>query len=136
VDDVMVTNGDTGSARAQLTRDDALAELGEAIKRWGADVPEDPGAGELAELLNELADQLRNDQRDERLRSAAGPLAEAAAALGAVSRLGGLLPAVTLWHLRTAVEKEKQARRHLTEAAAPQSGGKTLSATVGLTATT
>ncbi|MEU7073015.1 hypothetical protein AB0B30_28175 [Streptomyces narbonensis] len=48
-------------------------------------------------------------------RSAAGLLAQAAEALRAVARLGGLLPAVSLWHLRTAIRQEAAARAQLAE---------------------
>ncbi|WP_146057589.1 hypothetical protein [Streptomyces sp. SM12] len=97
-----MTNGDRRSPRPPLCCDDALAALGEAAQRWGCDVPKDPGAGELAD---ELVGRLRVGQRDERFSSnAAEAMAEVAEALGAVSRLGGLLPAVALWHLRAAVE--------------------------------
>ncbi|MEY9839384.1 hypothetical protein [Streptacidiphilus sp. EB103A] len=98
----------------------ALAALGTATRWWGADVPEDPGSGELAELLDEVVERLRGDQRDERLRRASEPLAEAVEALNAVARLGGLLPAVSMWHLRNAIRLEAEARSHLTEAAQRQ----------------
>ncbi|MEU6406159.1 hypothetical protein [Streptomyces sp. NPDC046985] len=62
----------------------------------GCDVPEDPEAGELAELVAELVGRLRADQLDERSRSAAEAMAKVTEALGAVSRLRGLLPAVLL----------------------------------------
>ncbi|MFG3429392.1 hypothetical protein [Streptomyces californicus] len=118
-----MTNSVTGRARSLLGRDDALAALGEAARWWGCDVPEDPGAGELAELLEGLVGRLRADQLDERSRSAAEVMAEIAEALGAVSRLGGLLPAVSLWHLRAAIEKEQQARGRLARTAVPQPAG-------------
>lgn len=128
MDDVIVTNGDTGSPRPLLRRDGALAALGAAAQWWGCDVPEDPGCGELAELVDALAGRLRADQRDERSRSAAEAMAEAAEALGAASRLGGLLPAVSLWHLRAAVEKEQKARGCVARAAIPQPERKSRSA--------
>ncbi|MCG7523982.1 hypothetical protein MHW47_05940 [Streptomyces sp. OfavH-34-F] len=118
-----MTNSDTGIPRPLLRRDDALAALEEAARWWGCDVPEDPGAGELAELVQELVGRLRADQLDERSLSAAREMAKVAAALGAVSRLGGLLPAVSLWHLRAAVEKEQQARGRFARTAIPQPDG-------------
>lgn len=121
--DVIVTNGDVKAPGAPLSRDAALAALGEAAQWWGCDVPDDPGTGELAELVAELVERLRADRRDERLRSAAVELAEVAEALGAASRLGGLLPVISLWHLRTAVEKEHLARRHLARAATSSPAG-------------
>ncbi|MEV6421655.1 hypothetical protein [Streptomyces sp. NPDC051662] len=124
-----MTNGDRGNSRPLLRREDALAALGSAAQWWGCDVPEDPGASELAELVDELAGRLRADQRDERSRSAAEAIAEVAEALGAASRLGRLLPAVSLWHLRAAVEKEQEARGR-TRTAIPQPGGQPLSVPV------
>jgi len=130
VHDVIVTNGEHATSSPLLSRDGVIAVLGEAIQWWGCDVPEDPGVSELAGLVDELVERLRTDRRDERLRSAAVDLAEVAEALGAVSRLGGLLPVISLWHLRTAVEKEKQARRHLARAVTPQQDGVPLPAAV------
>ncbi|MFJ1662529.1 hypothetical protein [Streptomyces anthocyanicus] len=118
-----MTNSDRGNPRPLLRRDDALAALGEAARWWGCDVPEDPGAGELAELLEGLAGRLGSDQLDERSRSAAETMAKVAEALGAVARLGGLLPAVCLWHLRAAMEKEQQARGRFARTAVPQPAG-------------
>lgn len=128
MDDVIVTNGDTGNPKTLLSRDDAVAALGEAARWWGCDVLEDPGASELVEPVDELVGRLRADQEDERSRSAAEPMAEVAEALGAVSRLGRLLPAVSLWHLRAAVEKEQQARSHFARTAIRQPDGKLRSA--------
>ncbi|MFJ5068211.1 hypothetical protein ACIQC7_17645 [Kitasatospora sp. NPDC088556] len=125
-----MTNGDMKAPGLPLSRDAALAALGEAAQWWGCDVPDDPGTSELAALLNELVERLRTDHRDERLRSAVVDLAEVAEALGAASRLGGLLPAISLWHLRTAVEKEQQARHHLARAATAQPNGVPLSTAV------
>ncbi|MFI1530718.1 hypothetical protein [Streptomyces griseus] len=118
-----MTNSDTGNPRPLLGRDDALAALGEAARWWGCDVPEDPGAGELAELLERLVGRLRADQLDERARSAAEAIAKVAEALGAVARLGGLLPAVSLWHLRAAMEREQQARGRFVRTAVSQPAG-------------
>ncbi|WP_274036349.1 hypothetical protein [Streptomyces sp. MMBL 11-1] len=64
------------------------------------------------------------DQRDEGSRSAAEAMAAVADSLRAASRLGGLLPAVSLWHLRAAVEKEREARDRFTRAAISQPDGK------------
>ncbi|WP_250305390.1 hypothetical protein [Streptomyces sp. A 4/2] len=124
--DVVVTNGDVEGPGVPLSREDAVAALGEAAQWWGCDVPDDPGAGELAELLDEVAVRLRDRQTDEQLRGAAKYLAEATEALGAVARLGGLLPVVSLCHLRTAVAKEQQARRGLPHTAIPHADAKTL----------
>ncbi|MFI6112906.1 hypothetical protein [Kitasatospora sp. NPDC051164] len=125
-----MTNGDVKTPEVPLSRDAALAALDEAAQWWGCEVPDDPGTSELAALLDELVECLRADRRDERLRRAAVDLAEVAEALGAASRLGGLLPVISLWHLRTAVEKEAQARRHLGRAATTQPDGQPVSAAV------
>ncbi|MEU8679578.1 hypothetical protein [Streptomyces sp. NPDC048560] len=71
------------------------------IASWGGQVPEDPGGAELADLLDGVAatlhDATRSDIRAE--------LAVAVSHLRAADRLGGLLPAVTLWHLRQALQR-------------------------------
>ncbi len=125
-----MTNGDVNAHGVPLSREAALAALGEAAQWWGCDVPDDPGTSELAALVDELIERLRTDRRDERLRNAAVDLAAVAEALGAASRLGGLLPVISLWHLRTAVAKEEQARRHLAQAATPREAGAQLPAAV------
>ncbi|WP_158824646.1 hypothetical protein [Streptomyces sp. NRRL F-5527] len=112
-------HGDVGT-RLPLDRTDAFAALEAAVRRWGADVPEDPGAGELAELLDEIVGGLRGDRNNEQSQSAAELLAQAAEALRAVARLGSLLPAISLWHLRTALRQEAVARGQIAEQRDPQ----------------
>jgi hypothetical protein len=107
VDDVTVESG----GAAVLSRDEAIGVLAEAVQGWGVDVPEDPGVGELAELVAGVAARLRAGGPDE-------PMHGAAEALRAVSRLGALMPAVARWHLRNAVGEEAAARGCLAEAAA------------------
>ncbi|GLX22422.1 hypothetical protein Slala02_57260 [Streptomyces lavendulae subsp. lavendulae] len=107
-------HGDVGTA-PPLDRTDCLMALGDALQRWGADVPEDPGAGELAQLLDEVVKRLSGDGNTGQARLAVELLAQAAEALRAVARLGGLLPAVSMWHLRTAIRQEAAARAHLAE---------------------
>ncbi|MCX4791918.1 hypothetical protein OG369_39355 [Streptomyces sp. NBC_01221] len=123
---VIVTHGDV-TTRPPLDRADAFTALETAVQWWGADVPDDPGVGELAQLLDEIVERLRGNQGDERSRKAAGPLAEVAEALRAVARLGTLLPVVSLWHLRTALQQEAVARRHLTTVSDPHPAGEPLS---------
>ena len=82
-------------------------------------MPEDPGAGELAELLDEIVLRLDGDRNNEHSQSAAGPLAQAAEALRAVARLGSLLPVITLWRLRTALRQEAVARDQIVEQRSP-----------------
>ncbi|MFD8947554.1 hypothetical protein ACFV0B_01670 [Streptomyces xanthophaeus] len=91
-----------------------------AVRWWGADVPEDPGAGELAQLLDETAERLHADQGNDQSQSAAKLLTEAAEALRAVARLGSLLPVISLWHLRTALRQEADARGQLASRSDPQ----------------
>lgn len=116
---VIVTHGDA-EARPPLDRMSAFTALEAAVHWWGAEVPEDPGAGELAELLDELADCLRGDRTSEKSQAAAIRLAQAAEALRAVARLGSLLPAISLWHLRTALQQEADARGQLASERDPQ----------------
>lgn len=119
-----VTHGDA-ETRPPLDRTNAFTALEAALQWWGADVPEDPGAGELAHLLDEIVDRLREDRRNERSRAAAEPLVQAAEALRAVARLGSLLPMISLWHLRTALRQEATAcselaaENHLQPVASP-----------------
>ncbi|MFI8817951.1 MULTISPECIES: hypothetical protein [unclassified Streptomyces] len=85
-----------------------VVRLGDAVVRWGGQVPEDPGIAELADLLEKTAGGLA---LPDAVRC--GPQAELARAvdhLRAAARLGGLLPAVTLWHLHSAVRWEQAAR--------------------------
>ncbi|GGQ88371.1 hypothetical protein GCM10010250_69110 [Streptomyces althioticus] len=114
---VVVTHRDVGT-RLPLDRTDAALEA--AVRRWGADVPEDPGAGELAELLDGIVGRLRGDGNAEQSQSAAELLAQAAEALRAVARLGSLLPAISLWHLQTALRQEAGARGQIAEQRDPQ----------------
>jgi hypothetical protein len=59
-----VTLGDA-EIRPPLERTNAFTALEAALQWWGADVPEDPGAGELAHLLDEIVHRLREDRRSE-----------------------------------------------------------------------
>ncbi|MFB7511413.1 hypothetical protein ACFC0P_50070, partial [Streptomyces broussonetiae] len=101
-------------------RTDAFTALEAAVQWWGADVPEDPGAGELAQLLDEIVERLREDRSNEQSQADAKLLAQAAEALRAVARLGSLLPAISLWHPRTALRQEAVARGQLAEPSDPQ----------------
>ncbi|MGA6172512.1 hypothetical protein ACPEIF_19965 [Streptomyces sp. NPDC012600] len=89
------------SARLAGARGRLIIELSRAVTDWGGQVPEDPGVAELADLLDSAAATLhsttRSDDRNE--------LALAVAHLRAADQLGGLLPAVTLWHLRQALQR-------------------------------
>ncbi|MGW1159311.1 hypothetical protein ACWD48_14015 [Streptomyces sp. NPDC002519] len=106
--------------RPPLDRTDAFTALEAAVQWWGADVPEDPGAGELAQLLDEIVERLHGDRSNEQSQAAAELLVQAAEALRAVARLGSLLPAISLWHLRTALRQEAVARGQLAEQSDPQ----------------
>ncbi|MFE9782260.1 hypothetical protein ACFYPA_29450 [Streptomyces sp. NPDC005775] len=93
-------NGDL-SARLAGARGRLIIELSCALTRCGAQVPEDPGVVELADLLDGAAAPLQDTTRS----AARAELAVAVGHLRAADRLGGLLPTVTLWHLRRALQR-------------------------------
>lgn len=94
-----VINGDL-SSRLAGARGRLMIRLGDAVARLGGAVPEDPGIAELAGLLEEAARTFHD-----RPGSGAGvELMAGAAHLRAADRLGGLLPAVTLYHLRQCLQ--------------------------------
>ncbi|MEU1223070.1 hypothetical protein [Streptomyces microflavus] len=88
------------SARLAGARARLIDELSRAVTGWGGQVPEDPGVAELAVLLEEVAANLRAITSSTRAE-----LAGAVGHLRAADRLGGLLPAVTLWHLGQALQR-------------------------------
>ncbi|MFJ9339100.1 hypothetical protein ACIRP0_07380 [Streptomyces sp. NPDC101733] len=96
------------SARVGPTRTRLTRTLADAAAQWGADVPEDPGVGELADLLSEAARALPAGTPGHGVASAR--LALALRHLRAADRLGGLLPVVTCGHLHRAVRYERAAR--------------------------
>jgi len=80
-------------------------------------VPEDPGAGELADLLDQAAAPLLAEADD---RSDAGHrLAKAAESLRSAALTSGLMPVVANWHLRTAVLRLEAAHELLDPESAP-----------------
>ncbi|MFE3379335.1 hypothetical protein [Streptomyces anulatus] len=89
------------SARLAAARGRLIIDLSRAVTRWGGQVPEDPGVAELADLLDGAAATLHGTTRS----GARTELAVAVYHLRAADRLGGLLPAVTLWHLRQAHQR-------------------------------
>lgn len=93
-------NGDL-SAKLAGARGRLVSELSDVVARWGGQVPEDPGVAELADLLEDAAAALRAPTRT----NAGAELTSAVTHLRAADRLGGLLPAVTLWHLRQALQR-------------------------------
>ncbi|MCX4970943.1 hypothetical protein OHA98_40695 [Streptomyces sp. NBC_00654] len=103
-----MNNGDI-SLRLAARRDRRIAQLGDAAARWGRAVPEDPGIAELADLLGAAAADAPA-RADEPGHTAKTFLTGAVEDLKAAARLGGLLPAVTLWHLHRAIEQERAAR--------------------------
>ncbi|WP_206312862.1 hypothetical protein [Streptomyces sp. 196(2019)] len=92
-------NGDL-SARLADARGRLINELSSAVTDWGGQVPEDPGVAELAVLLEDVAARLHTITSSTRAE-----LAGAVSHLRAADRLGGLLPAVTLWHLGQALQQ-------------------------------
>ncbi|MBQ0888644.1 hypothetical protein KBZ94_27615 [Streptomyces sp. RM72] len=99
----------TLTTRCLPARSRAVEELTEATAKWGSAVPDDPGISELADQLASVADHLPEDlvNRSE----AATDLKAAVEHLRCAARLGGLLPVVTLYHLRLALQRERSARR-------------------------
>ncbi|MER7312441.1 MULTISPECIES: hypothetical protein [Streptomyces] len=89
------------SARLSGARGRLIIELSRAVTDWGGQVPEDPGVAELAVLLEGAAAKLH----DVTSSSTRAELAGAVGHLRAADRLGGLLPAVTLWHLGQALQR-------------------------------
>ncbi|MCX4679190.1 hypothetical protein OG413_28465 [Streptomyces sp. NBC_01433] len=75
-------------------------------------MPEDPGIAELADLLEAAAADVPA-RTGESGNAARTLLAAAVEDLRAAARLGGLLPAVTLWHLHRARDQERAAHQHL-----------------------
>ncbi|MFG2221117.1 hypothetical protein ACGFN1_41100 [Streptomyces sp. NPDC048685] len=75
-------------------------------------MPDDPGFIELADLLALVAAHLPEDLAAR--AEAATSLEMAVEHLRAADRLGGLLPVVTLHHLRLALQYERNARQDAT----------------------
>ncbi|WP_331762155.1 hypothetical protein [Streptomyces anulatus] len=86
-----------------------VTQLGDAAARWGGQVPEDPGITELADLLEAAARV--PDRPGGPGHTTRALLAGAVEDLRAAARLGGLLPAVTLWHLQRAIDQEHTAHQ-------------------------
>ncbi|SCE59239.1 hypothetical protein [Streptomyces sp. OspMP-M43] len=98
------------SKRLAAGRDRRLTQLADAAARWGGHVPEDPGITELADLLETAAaDTLARPGAPG--HPAKALLAGAVENLRAAARLGGHLPAVTLWHLQRAIDQEHTAHQ-------------------------
>ncbi|MFJ1804207.1 hypothetical protein [Streptomyces sp. NPDC088180] len=92
-----------------------VTQLAEAAARWGRHVPEDPGITELADLLETAANAPDHpggpDHPGDPGHTARALLAGAVENLRAAARLGGLLPAITLWHLQRAIDQEHTAHQ-------------------------
>ncbi|MFD7861471.1 hypothetical protein [Streptomyces sp. NPDC059783] len=102
-------NAQVGRIAAARAR--RIEELAGAAAAWGCEVLDDPGVGELADQLADVAG---------RLPEGLPARAEAAVALGraverlrAAARLGGVLPLIGLHHLRLALDDERSARQCL-----------------------
>ncbi|WP_331762876.1 hypothetical protein [Streptomyces anulatus] len=93
------------SSRLAAGRGRRVTQLAEAAARWGGHVPEDPGITELADLLETAATPGNPGHPASTL------LAGAVENLRAAARLGGHLPAVTLWHLQRAIDQERTAHQ-------------------------
>ncbi|MFD9128768.1 hypothetical protein [Kitasatospora sp. NPDC059571] len=91
-------------------RDALLSALARELLLWGEDVLDDPGAGEIATLLAEIAERAAADRRDPALADAARLLDAAARECARADRfLGAFLPQVVR-HLRAALALLGQAR--------------------------
>ncbi|MGW1437600.1 hypothetical protein ACWD7M_20435 [Streptomyces griseus] len=111
------------SSRLAAGRDRRLTQLADAATRWGGHVPEDPGITELADLLETAAadtpappgdpggDPGHTARPGDPGHTAKALLAGAVENLRAAARLGGHLPAVTLWHLQRAIDQEHTAHQ-------------------------
>ncbi|MFF3787186.1 hypothetical protein [Streptomyces sp. NPDC001933] len=95
------------SLRLAGARGRIIIKLSGAAARWGGVVPDDPGIAELADLLEQAAGTFH----DETASRAKAELVSGVAHLRAADRLGGLLPAVTLWHLNQTLQRTDAARR-------------------------
>ncbi|MFI9019677.1 hypothetical protein ACIGZI_37295 [Streptomyces griseus] len=104
------------SKRLAAGRDRRLTQLADAATRWGGHVPDDPGITELADLLETAAaDTPAPPARPgDPGHAAKALLAGAVENLRAAARLGGHLPAVTLWHLQRAIDQEHTAHQQNT----------------------
>ncbi len=80
--------------------------------------PGDPGVAELADIL-EAAATNAPDHPGTPGHSPRTLLAGAVEDLRAAARLGGLLPAVTLWHLQRAIDQEHTAHQQTAPALRP-----------------
>ncbi|MFJ8255540.1 hypothetical protein [Streptomyces sp. NPDC094466] len=89
-----------------------VTQLAEAAARWGGHVPDDPGITELADLLETAANAPAPP--GDPGHTARALLAGAVENLRAAARLGGLLPAITLWHLQRAIDQEHTAHQQHT----------------------
>ncbi|MFE1370001.1 hypothetical protein ACFW84_37980 [Streptomyces anulatus] len=98
-----------------------VTQLADAAARWGGHVPDDPGITELADLL-EAAAADTPDRPGTPGHSPRALLAGAVEDLRAAARLGGLLPAVTLWHLQRAIDQEHTAHQQTVPAQRQQRG--------------
>ncbi|MEU6957626.1 hypothetical protein [Streptomyces sp. NPDC045714] len=98
------------ASRLAAGRGRRVTQLADAAARWGGHVPEDPGITELADLLETAAADIP-DRPGGPGHTARILLAGAVEDLRAAARLGGLLPAVTLWHLQRAIDQERTAHQ-------------------------
>ncbi|MEU9132696.1 hypothetical protein AB0D08_32090 [Kitasatospora sp. NPDC048540] len=95
----------------QHRRDQLLAEIARELAPWSEDELDDPGIGELADLLADAARQCTADAPGHpRTGRCAAPLGRAAQELALADRfLGGFLPLVVR-HLHAALGLVREAR--------------------------
>lgn len=89
----------------------AVDELADAAAKWDCEVPDDPGVTELADELARAADRIPSDVDGH--ADVTANLTAAVEHLRAASRLGGLMPLVTCYHLRRALQRHRSAHQAL-----------------------
>ncbi|WP_371494257.1 hypothetical protein OG871_03995 [Kitasatospora sp. NBC_00374] len=94
----------------ELRRDALLHSVARELLLWGEDVLDDPGAGEIAELLAAVAAQTAADTRHPDFPDAADLLARAATEVARADRFRGTLLPQVARHLRTALALLREAR--------------------------
>ncbi|EHM24173.1 MULTISPECIES: hypothetical protein [Streptomyces] len=97
------------SSRLAVGHGRRVTQVAEAAARWGGQVPDDPGITELADLLGAATNA--PDHPGGPGHTAKTLLTGAVESLRAAARLGGLLAAVTLWHLQRAIDQEHTAHQ-------------------------
>ncbi|MER8188451.1 hypothetical protein [Kitasatospora sp. NPDC094015] len=91
-------------------RDALLCAVARELLLWGEDVLDDPGAGEIAEILAAVAAETAADGRHPDFPDAADLLARAAVEVARADRFRGTLLPQVARHLRAALGLLREAR--------------------------